>query len=241
MIREVKHLVEAYGARHLYFADDIFMLRPRRVEEICEGMLREGLEVTWSCLARVDVVTAELLALMKRAGCERIHYGIESGVPEILERIGKRIDLEDAARAVHLTKEAGIRSKGYFMAGLPGDTEETLARTLRFARRLPLDEVMFSLATPFPGTALWEAYREQEGFPGEEAFERAYYFDDGAGRVRVFYNMSEVETDKLEAFVHRAQAFFRRRAERNRFRRRFGPVLGPLARAAYRLREGVRR
>jgi radical SAM superfamily enzyme YgiQ (UPF0313 family) len=231
VLEEIGELVTDHGARHLYFGDDIFMLDATRVREICEGLL--GHDLSWSCLARVDSVTPELLALMKRAGCSKIHYGIESAVPEILERIRKKIDLAAVERAVLWTREAGIRSKGYFMAGLPGDTEETLARTLGFARRLPLDEVMFSLATPFPGTALWKEHVERCGCADD--LDHAFYFDDGAGSVKAFFNLSEVETEKLEAFVRKAQHYFRNRKDRGAFRRRYGPLLGPVAHWTYRL------
>lgn len=231
VLEEIDELKTDYGARHLYFGDDIFMLHAERVGEICEGLL--GDELSWSCLARVDSVTPDLLALMKRAGCTQIHYGIESGVPEILKRIRKKIDLEAVERAVQWTREAGIRSKGYFMAGLPGDTEQSLARTLRFAKRLELDEVMFSLATPFPGTALWKEHVEPCGCADD--LDHAFYFDDGAGEVKAFFNLSEVETGKLEAFVKTTQAYFGNRRDRGAFRRRYGPLLGPVAHWTYRL------
>jgi radical SAM superfamily enzyme YgiQ (UPF0313 family) len=235
VLAEIRWLIRTYQARHLYFGDDIFMLKEDRVRGICEAMRTERMDLSWSCLARVDRVTPSLLLAMKKAGCVQIHYGIESGSPAVLERIRKKIDLEAVKRAVRWTREAGIRTKGYFMAGLPGDTEETLAQTLRFARTLPLDEVMLSLATPFPGTALWDEQVQREGKPDLEDFSRAYYFDDGAGKVRAFFNLSQVETRKLEAMVGRAQAYFRRRKDRGAFRRRYGPVLGPLAHMAYRL------
>ncbi len=239
VLAEIRELVQTYGARHIYFGDDIFMIEPDRVRSICEGLLEDGQPVRWSCLARVDAVTPDLLALMRAAGCTQIHYGIESACDEILSRIRKQIDLEAVTRAVRFTREAGIRSKGYFMAGLPGDTEETLERTLHFAKTLPLDEVMFSLATPFPGTVLWEEMLKKGIEPGEEDYVNAFYFDDGAGAVKVFFNLSEVETGKLETFVRRAQTYFSARKEQGRFRRRFGPLLGPIAYFAYRIRGGT--
>jgi anaerobic magnesium-protoporphyrin IX monomethyl ester cyclase len=234
VLAEIKALQRSYEARHLYFGDDIFMLKPGRVREICEGMLKEELHLSWSCLARVDAVTPELLDVMKRAGCVQIHYGIESGCDEILKGINKKIDLENVEKAVRWTRAAGIRTKGYFMAGLPGDTEETLEKTLRFARRLPLDEVMFSLATPFPGTALFEERVKNTNRPGIDAYGRAFYFDDGAGEVKAFFNLSEVKDERLEAFVRKAQALFKKRKDRAAFRRRHGPILGDLAHLAYR-------
>lgn len=240
VLAEIEALVSEYKARHLYFGDDIFMIDAARVRAICEGMLKMGSPLSWSCLARVDTVTPELLEAMKRAGCVRIHYGIESGNSEILERIGKKIDLAAVIQSIRWTREAGIQSKGYFMAGLPGDTQETLEETFRFARELPLDEVMFSLATPFPGTRLWEELVAKEGRPDPKDFHRAFYFDDGAGRVQVFFNLSQVASPDLEAFVNRAQKYFKYRKDSADFKRRYGSLLGPAAHWAWRLREGKR-
>ena len=121
------------------------------------------------------------------------------------------------------------------MAGLPGDTEETLAKTLRFARSLPLDEVMFSLATPFPGTALWDEWVKKERTADLDRLERAFYYDGGAGDVKAFFNLSQVETRTLEAFVGRAQSYFQRRKDGTSFKRRYGSLVGPIAHLAYRL------
>jgi radical SAM superfamily enzyme YgiQ (UPF0313 family) len=124
------------------------------------------------------------------------------------------------------------------MAGLPGDTEETLAQTLEFAQRLHLDEVMFSLATPFPGTALWEAWVNKHGQPDMDCFERAFYFDEGRGEVKALFNLSNLETGVLEDFVRRAQSLFQHRKEGASFKRRYGKWIGPLAHFAYRITGG---
>jgi radical SAM superfamily enzyme YgiQ (UPF0313 family) len=93
-------------------------------------MIEDKLDIRWQCLARVDRVTPELLQLMYRAGCREVHYGIESGNPEILQALGKEITHDQVRRAVAWTAQAGIMAKGYFMLGLPGDTEETMQLTI---------------------------------------------------------------------------------------------------------------
>jgi len=240
VLSEIRSLVRSYDARHLYFGDDIFMLEEKRVRALCEGILRMDPGLSWSCLARVDTVSPDLLAVMKRAGCSQIHYGIESGSPEILDRINKKIDLDAVERAVAWTRDAGIRSKGYFMAGLPGDTEETLNKTLTFAGRLRLDEVMFSLATPFPGTKLWDELAKKSKAPDADDFQNAFYFDDGAGGVRAFFNLSDIKDERLEYMVRKAQAHFRKRKELGAFKRRFGPLAGLPAYLVYRLMSCLR-
>jgi magnesium-protoporphyrin IX monomethyl ester (oxidative) cyclase len=93
---------------------------------------------------------------MKRAGCRMINFGIESGVQENLDRIGKKITLEDARRAVRTCSEVGLRTQGTFVIGFPFDTAETIQETMAFARELPLTVAIFFPLTPYPGTECWE-------------------------------------------------------------------------------------
>jgi radical SAM superfamily enzyme YgiQ (UPF0313 family) len=156
----ISSLRRRYGIRHLIFTDDQFAASRPRLVRLCERLARGGPDLQWNCDARVDSVDPEVLRLMKRAGCWMISYGIESGSPQILDRIQKGISLENAERAVRWTREAGIRAKGLFMIGYPQETEETLAQTLAFIRRVPLDEINLSFLTPYPGT---EIYRQLKG------------------------------------------------------------------------------
>jgi anaerobic magnesium-protoporphyrin IX monomethyl ester cyclase len=99
--------------------------------------------------------------MMKASGCTLVSFGIESGVQRLLDRIGKRTTLEQSERAVRLAKEAGLRVRATLMLGLPGETREDSLETIRFSRRLPVDQVRFALATPFPGTELWRIAEEE--------------------------------------------------------------------------------
>jgi anaerobic magnesium-protoporphyrin IX monomethyl ester cyclase len=156
----ISSLRRQYGIRHLVFTDDQFAAFRPRLVRLCERLARGGLDMQWNCDARVDSVDPDLLRLMKRAGCWMISYGIESGSEQILGQVQKGISLENAEQAIHWTKEAGIRAKGLFMIGYPQETEETLAQTLAFIRRVPLDEINLSFLTPYPGT---EIYRQLKG------------------------------------------------------------------------------
>jgi len=228
VLEEIRQVIDAYGYRHFYFIDDLFTLDQRRLAAIAEGMIAAGLDIRWQCLARVDRVTPELLRLMHRAGCRKIHYGIESGVPEILERIGKRITLEQVRQAVAWTTAAGISAKGYFMLGLPGDTEETVERTIRFASELALDQVMFSLTTPFPGTRLWDelvARQPDLAFHGD--FAAAYYYSTNRDHLpRPFLNVSDVPDERLADLAVEAPRRVDEAKRKAKYRRRLGPLLG---------------
>lgn len=155
IITWIKELVRKYGIKELLIEDDTFVLFKSRLIEICEGILREGLDLSWSCLGRVDMVTPEILKLMHKAGCWEIGYGIESGVQDILDLEQKRIDLAQVEQSVAWTKEAGILTKGFFMMGHPLENEETMRKTINFAKKIPLDDISVMMLTPFPGSELY--------------------------------------------------------------------------------------
>jgi anaerobic magnesium-protoporphyrin IX monomethyl ester cyclase len=156
MIEEVETLIADYGAKEIAFFDDSFTENEERILEFCEEVLRTGIEFVWRCSARVDRVDRPLLGAMRRAGCYRIGFGIESGSEKILNNIGKGITLQGAVEAVRSAKREGIETIAYFMLNLPGEEEQTLRETSLFIRRLNPDILLCQLAYPFPGTPLRE-------------------------------------------------------------------------------------
>jgi radical SAM superfamily enzyme YgiQ (UPF0313 family) len=125
------------------------------VGEFCERLIASGLPITWSCTARVDTVKPAVLALMKKAGCWAISFGLETGSNELLVAMDKAARVERSEQAVRWTHEAGIRSKGLFMLGYPGESPDTIAATRDFVRRIPLDIVNLSKFTPYPGSPIY--------------------------------------------------------------------------------------
>lgn len=154
VVDQMEHLYRRFGVRDLIIYDDIFPLLRPRLMRICELIRSRGLDLTWSCNSRVNFADPAPLKAMHEAGCWQIGYGIESGSQEILDLIGKRIKLEQVERAIRLTEEAGIRTKGFFITGHPGETRETIRRTIDFARSLRLSDYQTCFFTPFPGTEL---------------------------------------------------------------------------------------
>lgn len=153
MIRVLYH---RYGIRDLVIYDGTFGVNKRRLTEFCEALIEEGLDLVWSCNARANMLTPEILKLMKSAGCWGIAYGIESGSQEILDFLNKDIDLDSVRRSITWTKEAGIVSKGYIMVGVLKDTRETIEQTMDFVLGLDLDILTINHFTPFPGTLDYE-------------------------------------------------------------------------------------
>jgi radical SAM superfamily enzyme YgiQ (UPF0313 family) len=151
----VRDLYDRYGVRELLIEDDTFVIVKERVREFCERLIQEKLKISWSCLGRADRVDPDLLRLMRRAGCWQMSYGIESGDPEILKAMCKRLDLDQIRQAILWSRKAGLRTKGFFIVGFPGETLDSLERTRRFACSLPLDDITVMQMTPFPGSELY--------------------------------------------------------------------------------------
>jgi len=162
IVEEIELLTTRYGIREISFYDDTFTTFPALVQEVCRTLLDRKVDLTWSCFSRVDRVDQDTLLLMRKAGCHQIMYGIESADPQILKNINKRIDLARAREVVRLTRKAGIRVRAAFMLGNPGETEESMRRTTRFAKELRPDFVVYNITTPFPGSEMF-AWAEGNG------------------------------------------------------------------------------
>jgi len=146
----------ALGYERISFADDVFTLNGRRVLEICAEIRRRRLRFAWECLGRVDTFDHATAEAMKAAGCFRIFFGIESGNDAILELMNKQITTAQARSAVAAAHRAGLEVGAFFILCYPGETDDTVLDTLRFATSLPLDYVGLTMPYPLPGTALLE-------------------------------------------------------------------------------------
>jgi radical SAM superfamily enzyme YgiQ (UPF0313 family) len=145
-------LLAGLGVTDIHMYSDLFTINREHVAGICQGILDRGLKVRWMCNSRVDFVDEELLQLMKRSGCWMISWGIESGDEAMLKRMRKGTNLPVIEQALRWSRAAGILNWGYFIIGLPGETEASIRKTIDFAKRLPLDLVLFHVAAPHPGT-----------------------------------------------------------------------------------------
>jgi len=160
VVDEIQMLQERYGIREISFYDDTFTVHKNNVMKFCDLIAGRGIDITWSCFARTDCVSPPLLARMRSAGCHQILFGIESADPQILENIGKPIELDQARRAVRMVKDAGIMVRAAFMFGNPGETVASMRRSIDFAKELNPDIVVFNITTPYPGTRMFDWAKE---------------------------------------------------------------------------------
>lgn len=163
VLAEIEECYHKYGIREIDIFDYEFPIINKRAEAICRGLIERNLDVTWACRSRIDSVTPELLELMHRAGCRRIYYGIESGNQQVLDNLNKGITLEQIRKTIRWTHDAGIKALGFFLIGSPGETVKEIRETLRFARQLNLEYVMFSKLTAKPLSKYWYDLVEQTG------------------------------------------------------------------------------
>ncbi|MEJ2208287.1 MAG: radical SAM protein [Anaerolineae bacterium] len=165
VVAEWRWLVEEQGAAEIGVLDDSFNIDRARVLALCERLVAEGLnQVPWIMIngIRANLADEEVLGAMKRAGCKRAAFGVESGNQAILDTVvDKHLTLEQVRAAFTAARAVGMETIGFFIVGLPGETEETMEDTIRFAIELDPVVANFSIATPFPGTAMYETVKAQ--------------------------------------------------------------------------------
>ncbi|MEM3550224.1 MAG: radical SAM protein [Candidatus Bathyarchaeia archaeon] len=160
VVEEIRLIHDRFKIKNIEFVDDTFTLNGRRVEEICDEILREGLDISWGASSRVDTISKRLAEKMRKAGCWIVYLGIESASQKILNAMGKKITISQIVKAVKTLKEAEIQILGSFILGFPEETVETAKQTIAFAKKLGLDYAQFSILTPYPGTPIYNYAKE---------------------------------------------------------------------------------
>lgn len=163
ILKEIKSLYHNYGVREVMIWDDNFTLDRSRVDKFCNALLKEKLNIIWSCPngVRINSLDLNLLKLMKKAGCYSLCIGIESGSQKILDDMGKNLKINMIKKIVPLIKKAGIRAQGFFIIGYPSETKEDIEKTIKLSLELPLDRASFHLYQPLPGSKSYSELLEQ--------------------------------------------------------------------------------
>jgi len=161
-VDEVEHTLKA-GFNEIHIQDDAFSTNLERAKEICDEIIRRELKFSWNLCngIRADKGDLELFQKLRQAGCYRIAFGIESGNQMVLDGVQKSIRLDQIRQNVFLAKKAGLEILGFFMLGLPKETEKTMQETINFAKELEPDLAKFAITVPYPGTPLYEEWNKQ--------------------------------------------------------------------------------
>lgn len=169
-------LRKQYGVDYVRILDDNFILNRKRLIRICEMILENGLPVSWSCVARADCIDGEMVHRMKAAGCRSMSFGIESGSQQILDFEKKNISLDTIARAVEITRKAGIKTMGYNILGHPMETIDTIEQTVAFNKKIRIGDCQFAFIIPFPGTELHKIANQYGSF--EDDWQKMGHFNE---------------------------------------------------------------
>lgn len=205
VIAEWRSLIQDYRVKEIEVVDDNFALNVERAIEICERIVAEKLTIPWATFSGLRVDHRDhvrLLKAMKRAGCYRLAFGLESGSDEILRKIGKNITTAQGREAVRAAKSLGFQTMGLFMIGNIGENEETIQKTIDFAKELNTDYAQFLIATPFPGSALYRIVKKEGTF-----LVRDWDVYDNMGE-QAFFELGEVKRDLVEKMRHEAYRSF---------------------------------
>ncbi len=162
VVDEMEECYHAYGVREIDIFDYSFTADKHRTIEICREMRRRRLDILWACRSRIDI-DKDLLTEMREAGCGRIYYGIEAGSQKILDNVNKQITIEQIRKTIARTRRLGMKALGFFLIGAPGETRQTVRKTVKFAMSLDLEYVQFSKCLAKPLTPLWEQMVAESG------------------------------------------------------------------------------
>ena len=156
----LSYLKERFGIRHINFYDDQFTFNRKRIEDFTTMMIDKPLGMTFNCAVRAEHIDPDLLVRMRSAGCWMMSLGIETGDEELLAQHRQNADLDHLAQKIRMIKDAGIRTKGLLMMGLPGETEASIRRSMKYVFSLPIDDFNLAKFTPFPGSPIYENIHE---------------------------------------------------------------------------------
>jgi anaerobic magnesium-protoporphyrin IX monomethyl ester cyclase len=164
LYEQMRFLKKDFKVKHIFFYDDLFTYNRERVLKFCQLIKKNPLGMTFNCAAHIGHIDGELLKLLKSAGCWMVSLGIESGAPEILARHKTKTDFAIMQASVKKIQQAGLRAKGLFIMGLPGETEKTIQITANFINRLKLDDMNMTKFTPFPGSPIYQNIQAEGAF-----------------------------------------------------------------------------
>jgi len=168
VVDELESIVNTDGIRYFIFHDECFTLSRKRVLEFCDELQRRDLQIRWFCFTRGDTIDQEVAERMAEAGCVKISLGVESGSQEMLDRAGKKTKLDKISRAFDMLDRAGIETRGSFIIGLPGEDSGSLRQTIDFAKSLKMYHFGLNIATPYPGTKMWDMAERKAGIRFED-------------------------------------------------------------------------
>lgn len=201
IIKEIKFLYDKYGVRYINFSDDHFTINKKFVIDFCKKLIESKINIKWSAAARVNTIDEEILFWMKKAKCNFIGYGVESGSQKILDNMNKMQTLEMIEKGFKISRKVGINEVGSLMIGYPGETRETINETVNFCIRNNIPGNFF-YTTAYPGTKLYNDWKDKiiEKYGSEDKYLEALN-NPNLKPLMNFTNMSDEELIKLKKWA----------------------------------------
>jgi len=169
VIKDMKFLIKKYKIKHFQFMDEHFLVAKERVKELCKEIIKQKLNITWSCASRADSITPEIVKTIKRAGCVFVSIGIESGSQKILDNMKKDVKVDQIKRALRILRKAKLAHGGTMMFGMVGENRQTIQETIDFCKEMKHDTPFF-WTTPYPGTEIYNNLKKESKIKDEKAF-----------------------------------------------------------------------
>lgn len=191
--KEVKGIKEKYGFNAILFFDDVFTLKPKRLNKICNFLKEE--RMLWRCFVKSNTVNEKMLEMMARSGCKEIGIGLESGSENLLKKIYKGNTVDQNKQVIQWAHNAGMRVKGFFIVGMPGESHDTIEETKQFIKDCPCDDYDFSLLSVLPGSKIWG---NPKGY--DITFEKSYdhsWFKGTPGMYKATVSTSYLSAEEL--------------------------------------------
>lgn len=209
IIAEVKECMEKYNIKNFLFWSDIFNFDREWTLNLCNKIIESGLKFTWSANTRANTMDEEMAKLMYKAGCRLVSIGVESGSQEVLDKIGKKITLDDIRNTVRILKKNKIKIYNYFVIGLPWETEKTVKETINFAIELDSNFISFYTATPLPGTKFFAYAMMNNLVDGQMDFCSAYYVPTVRSHKLSKERIFELHKQAIKRFYLRPKFIFK--------------------------------
>jgi radical SAM superfamily enzyme YgiQ (UPF0313 family) len=200
VVNEMYTLQNRYALEGIWFKDSIFNLDRRWVKDFCDEIVERNVRIKWQINTRVDLVDGKQLEDMVIAGLTQIDIGIESGSPKSLKTLKKNIHIDQIEPAVNLAKKY-VKVSGFFMIGIPDETEEDITKTFELAKRLELDKTSWSIFTPLPGSTLFNKLKTEGRLPEEIDWSKTHFINSNV-------SYSQVPHEKLIKYFYKIQEYF---------------------------------
>ena len=201
VVEDMTTLQKKYGIEGIWFKDSIFNFNKKWVDDFCDEITRRDLNIKWQINTRIDHINEEQLLKMVKAGLEQIDIGIESGSSSCLRTLNKNITVDQIEPAIKIAKKY-VKVSGFFMIGIPGETEEEIEMTFTLAKRLKLDKSSWSIFTPLPGSLLFDNLKSQGCIPEKIDWSQTHFIDSNI-------SYSQVSHEKLLDYFWDIQEYFK--------------------------------